>query len=175
VACAGIGLAVAPHGAWAQDDPASSRPRAGDLLVRAGDTTIAPLGPNDIPSSAAQTMAWAMDAEGGIVRSGSRLNRVMLVRLDAESLTADTRARAADGVVAYTAICTHTGCEVLDWVEAERLLRCPCHLSTFDPRDSARVVEGPAPRALPALPLAVARGRLVVAASFTARVGFEQG
>jgi Rieske Fe-S protein len=35
------------------------------------------------------------------------------------------------------------------------------------------VKDGPAPRALPQLPLKVVDGVLVVAAPFTARVGFE--
>jgi Rieske Fe-S protein len=80
---------------------------------------------------------------------------------------------AADGVVAYTAICTHSGCEVVDWLADERLLYCSCHSSKFDPKDGARVVDGPAPRSLPALPLKVVDGRLVVAKPFTSRVGFE--
>jgi Rieske Fe-S protein len=52
---------------------------------------------------------------------------------------------------------------------------CSCHSSTFDPKDGARVVDGPAPRPLPALPLKIVDGKLVVARAFTARVGFETG
>jgi rieske iron-sulfur protein len=142
--------------------------------VRVDDATRTPLAPGDIAPGAIQTMAWAMDPVDGTVRSGSRLNRVLLLRLEPEILTPETRLRAADGVVAYTAICTHTGCEVTEWLADELLLNCPCHVSRFDPRDAARVVDGPAPRALPALPLAVADGALVVAQPFTTRVGFEQ-
>jgi Rieske Fe-S protein len=118
-------------------------------------------------------MAWAMDPRSRIVRSGSRLNRVLLLRFDPEALAADTRARAAGGVVAYTAICTHNGCEVTDWLGEEQMLSCPCHATKFDPRNGARVIDGPAPRPLPALPLTLADGRLVVSRSFTTRVGFE--
>ena len=118
-------------------------------------------------------LAWAKDPTSSTVRSGSRLNQLLLMRIDEEKATAETRSRAAEGVVAYTAICTHTGCEVTDWLAGEALLYCPCHYSKFDPRDAARVVDGPAPRALPALPLAVESGKLVVAGRFTTRVGFE--
>jgi Rieske Fe-S protein len=114
-----------------------------------------------------------MDPADGTVRSGSRLNRVLLLRLDPDRLAPETRDRAAEGVVAYTAICTHTGCEVTEWLVDEQLLQCVCHASKFDPTDGARVVEGPAPRTLPALPLALEGGRLVVARPFTSRVGFE--
>ena len=158
----------------AQDDPASLRPKEGDLLVKVGDASATPLAPSQLALGAKQIMAWAMDPETKTLRSGSRLNRVLLLRLDPAKLTAETRARAAEGVVAYTAICTHTGCDVAEWVPDEQILFCPCHESKFDPKDGARVVDGPAPRVLPALPLKVVDGKLVVAKPFTARVGFER-
>jgi len=149
------------------------RPQAGDVLIKVGDASLMPLTPDAIPVAALQTMAWAMDPRSGIVRSGSRLNRVLLLRFDPDTLAADTRARAAGGVVAYTAICTHNGCEVTDWLGEDQTLSCPCHATRFDPKNGARVIDGPAPRSLPALPLALAEGRLVVSRSFTTRVGFE--
>jgi Rieske Fe-S protein len=117
--------------------------------------------------------AWARDAATGTVRSGTRLNQLLVVRLDPATLRPETAARAPEGIAAYTAICTHQGCEVDDWLADEQLLHCACHSSTFDPRDGARVIEGEARRPLPALPLTIANGRLVVAAPFTSRVGFE--
>ena len=169
----GIGLRLAPSVALGQDDPAALRPKEGDLLVKEGDVARKPLTPDDLAIGGAQTMAWAMDPIDRTVRSGSRLNRVLLIRLDAGKLTTETRSRAADSVVAYTAICTHTGCEVVEWLADEGVLHCPCHFSKFNPGDGARVVDGPAPRPLPALPLALVDGRLVVAKPFTSRVGFE--
>jgi rieske iron-sulfur protein len=166
---------LAPIRVGAQDALApSTRPAAGDLLVRVGDGGATPLTPGDIQAGPAPTMAWPM-AAGGPVRSGSRLNRILLVRLDLEGLGPRTRERAADGIVAYSAICTHTGCEVGSFLPDEQALYCECHQSRFDPRDDARVTDGPAPRPLPALPLRVEDGRLVVAGAFTARPGFEQG
>jgi Rieske Fe-S protein len=171
----GIGLSFGSRADTGQDDSATARPQEGDLLVRSGDSSKTPLTPRDILTGAAQTMAWAIGPVSRTVRSGSRLNQILLLRLDPEKLTAETRSRAADGVVAYTAICTHTGCDVDEWVAAEQLLSCPCHFSTFDPKDGARVVDGPAPRVLPALPLKIVDGTLVVAKPFTARVAFEKG
>ena len=147
----------------------------GDLFVKAGDATRTPLTPRDIPSGGPQTLAWPMDPVDRTVRSGSRLNQVILLRLDPDALSADTRARAADGIVAYTSICTHTGCDVDDWQPNERLLGCQCHFSLFDPKDGAKVVDGPAPRPLPALPLTIVDGLLVAAQPFTAQIGFEKG
>ena len=161
--------------AAAQDDRASVRPEEGDLLVKFGDASKTPLTPGDISVGAAQTMAWAMEPGSRTVRSGSRLNQILLLRLKPETLAADTRSRAADGVVAYSSICTHTGCDVDSWQTAEQVLSCPCHDSMFDPKDGGRVVDGPAPRVLPALPLTIADGKLVVAKRFTAPIGFEKG
>ena len=166
---AGLGLALR------QTDASSIRPKAGDLFVKSGDASRTALAPGDIPLGAPQTLVWPMDPSNGTVRSGSRLNQVILLRLEPDTLTAETRARAADGVVAYTSICTHTGCDVDDWQASERLLACQCHFSQFDPRDAAKVVDGPAPRPLPALPLKIVDGKLAVAQPFTAPVAFEKG
>jgi Rieske Fe-S protein len=149
------------------------RPQPGDLLIRNGDAALTPLKPDDVPLAAMQTLAWAMDPADKVVRNGSRLNLILLVRFESAKLADETRGRAADGVIAYTAICPHNGCEVDEWVPEEQVLYCPCHASKFDPRKGAKVVDGPAPRVLPALPLKTVDGTLVVAGSFTARVGFE--
>jgi rieske iron-sulfur protein len=176
----GLGLSVeARNGgaerAAAQGEGASARPKEGDLLVKAGDSTNTPLTPADIAPGAGPTMAWAMDPGDRSVRSGSRLNQLLLLRFDPQALAGETRSRAADGVVAYTAICTHTGCEVEEWRADEQHLECECHFSVFDPKDGGKPVDGPAPRALPALPLKIADGRLVVAKPFVTPVGFEKG
>jgi Rieske Fe-S protein len=171
----GLGVRLTSSLAAGQEEQASARPKEGDLLVKLGDATRMPLAPNDIPLGAMQTMAWALDPAEKIVRSGSRLNQLLLLRLNPETLTAETRSRAADGVIAYTAICTHNGCDIDDWLADQQQLSCACHSSTFDPKDAGKVVDGPAPRMLPALPLKVVDGKLVVARPFTARVGFEPG
>ncbi len=169
----GVTLSLAPAAVFAQDNAAAIRPKEGDLLIRVDDPALTPLTPDDVKTGAAQMMAWAMDAMDKTVRSGSRLNRVLLVRLDEGTLKPDTKARAAAGIVAYTAICTHTGCDVTDWLP-EGLLYCPCHFTKYDPKDGAAVIDGPAPRPLPALPLKIVDGRLTVAGPFTARVAFQQ-
>ena len=162
------------EGAAAQGECASARPKEGDLLIKVGDASSTPLTPADIPPGA-PTMAWAMDAGDRAIRSGSRLNQLLLLRFDPNTLAPETLSRAADGVVAYTSICTHTGCDVEEWRQDEQHLECACHFSIFDPKDGGKVVDGPAPRMLPALPLKIADGRLVVAGAFLTPVGFEKG
>ncbi|MFJ6216549.1 Rieske (2Fe-2S) protein [Streptomyces sp. NPDC092296] len=60
---------------------------------------------------------------------------------------------------AFSAVCTHAGC-VVDTV-ADGLIQCPCHGSRFRIADGS-VADGPAPGALPALPVRVRGGTLVV-------------
>jgi|RhiMetdeSRZDD1v2_1073273.scaffolds.fasta_scaffold27321_6 rieske iron-sulfur protein len=170
---AGMVLAWMTPVRLAAQDTRASRPEAGDLLVSTGDTTLTPLTPDDIPVDAEPTIAWCMTPKDHVVRNGSRLNRVLLLRLDPDTIGEATRANSANGVVAYSAICTHSGCDVGSWLPDEQVLYCECHESKFDPRDAARVADGPAPRSLPALPLKLVDGRLVVAGPFTSRVGFE--
>lgn len=170
----GLGFLLAPRSAPAQTEPARERPKEGDLLVAVGAKTPEPLKPEDVLLGDKQTMAWPMDPESQTVRSGSRLNKVLLLRLDPEGFDPETKNHAAEGVVAYSAICTHTGCDVINWYPETQLLECPCHYSLYNPREGAKVVSGPSPRRLPALPLKTVENRLVVAKPFTGRAGFQQ-
>jgi rieske iron-sulfur protein len=169
---AGIGLAA--RAAAAQSDPANERPKEGDLLVKVGGIEPVPLTPESLPLGAGQVLAWPMDPVGNVVRSGSRLNKVLLVRLDPAVLEPPTGARAADGVVGYSAICPHTGCEVVNWWPDRLILECPCHNSQYDPKAGGRVIAGPSPRGLAALPLRITDGKLAVARPFIGRLGIQQ-
>jgi rieske iron-sulfur protein len=151
--------------------PENERPKEGDLLVSVHGESSVPLQPKDIPTGGPPVVAWAMDQVGNLVRKGSRLNKVLLLRLDPATLVGITRERAADGVVAYSAICPHAGCDVDAWVDDQKILECSCHYSRYNPHNGAAVLDGPAPRALPALPLKIVDGNLAVAKPFTARVG----
>jgi rieske iron-sulfur protein len=156
-------------------DPARMKlPQPGDWLVSAGsDAGTTPLKPRDFGPQEL-VLAWGFDTGTKVPRDGSRLNMVLLMRFDPATLGSAEKNLAADGVVAFSAICTHQQCTVTDWLKSTQVLQCPCHQSSYDLRHGARVVGGPAPRALPALPLKRADDVLVVAGPFTARVGGEQ-
>lgn len=172
-----LGLALGSCGgiARAQTPPAprALRPQEGDLLVRAAAPGAGePLRPDDLVRDAPQVFAWAKDPASGAVRDGSRLNQVLLLRLDPDALDAETRPRSADGVVAYSSACTHQLCPVSQWRQDAGVLHCPCHQSEFDPRAGGKVVGGPALRRLPPLPLRLgADGGLEVAQGFVGKVG----
>jgi Rieske Fe-S protein len=131
------------------------------------------IGPDDVDPEGSPIFAFPMDADSRHIASESRLNEVILVRLEPADLSEESASRSALGIVAYSAVCTHTGCEVSDWEEDTKRLKCPCHDSEFDPSDNGRVVGGPAPLRLAALPLRVADGVLSVAGGFSGPLGAQ--
>jgi len=167
----------APRRAGAQaGDLRTQRPQAGDRFVFAGGERIGQvITPGDLLAGKPPVMVYPIDPSSRVVRDGSRLNQILLVRLPPDELDEDTRARSADGVVAYSGVCTHAGCDVTLWQAETRRFRCPCHDSEFDPRERGRVVGGPAPRRLPRLPVKVVDGVIVADGSFMSRPGFQPG
>jgi Rieske Fe-S protein len=156
--------------------PASERPKPGDRLVldAADETKGKPVLLEMVPLGGPLVFALPVDAATGTVRDKSRFNKLALIRLLPEDLDEETRKHAAEGVVAYSAICTHQGCTLSGWKAEEQTLACFCHLSEFSAVEGGRVVKGPATRRLPILPLASESGELLVASEFTAKPGFKK-
>ena len=155
--------------------PSRMRPQLGDLMVFDEGLNIGEvIRPEMLELNQQPVSALAKDPETDTLRDGSRLNRVMITRIDTSKMTERYRDNTADGVIAYSAICTHTGCDVINWDDDELRMACPCHESQFDIYDGGRVVGGPAPRPLAMLPLEIVDGFVRVAASFRGRVGFTQ-
>jgi rieske iron-sulfur protein len=177
---AGASLATG-HSAHAEGDQAGSdeRPQKNDLLVVSeGPDAGHIIKPSDLTPGGPPVHAWPKDPKTEVVRDGSRLNEILVIKLDPAELDDDTRSRSADGIVAYSAVCTHAGCPVTAWVKGEtsdkNVLKCMCHNSEYDARVSAQVVFGPAPRRLAALPLAISGDSLTIAAPFVGKVGAQQ-
>jgi rieske iron-sulfur protein len=170
-------LAAAEPSVAEDDQPGSNeRPQKADTLVFSeGEHAGEVIKPEALKPGGPPVRAWPRDPKTAVVRKGSRLNELLVVRLDPNELDEDTRARSADGIVAYSVICTHTGCPVAGWVKEASgdkiVFKCACHNSEYDPRESAKVVFGPAPRRLAALPLAISDGALTVTATFVGKVG----
>ena len=160
--------------AHAADDETKLRPRPDDQLVFAtGAHTGRVIRPDDVIVDVAPVSAWPMLPATQSIRDGSRLNLVRLVRLNAAALSAKSAGYAADGVLAFAAMCSHAGCDVLGWRAESQHLVCPCHGSEFDALDAAAVIKGPATKPLALLPLKIDKGALLVAGGFTRQVGFK--
>lgn len=136
---------------------------AGDQLVYSTAGTAGPAGtparPGDIPlGSGVQVFPKG--------KEGDQKNLIQLVRVEP--------GEGKEGLVAYSAICTHLGCVVYSKLNDAGQIACPCHASQFDPAAKAAVVGGPAPRPLPALTLDVGPdGALVVASPPDGPIGVE--
>ncbi len=89
-------------------------------------------------------------------KTDNQRNLVQIVRL--------TPGQGKEGLVAYSAICTHLGCVVYSALNTNGQIACPCHASRFDPAKGAAVLGGPAPRPLPALPIEVKADGTITAA-----------
>jgi ubiquinol-cytochrome c reductase iron-sulfur subunit len=106
--------------------------------------------------------------------AGSSDSQAVLVSVEPDllRLPPDRAAGAPSGLVAYSKLCTHAGCPLGLYLAATHELRCPCHQSTFDVLGGARPVYGPAPRALPQLPIEIDDdGSLRALGDFTEPVG----
>ena len=159
----------------AEVDPTRLPPQPGDRFTYFyGDRKGEIIRLDDVPLASKQMLVYPLEPQTGTIRDGSRLNMVLLIRFPSERLDERTRANASEGVVAYSAICTHQGCPVTNWHSGHQTLFCPCHNSEYDPTSAAKIVGGPAPRRLPTLPIAVEEGVLVVAGAFTGRVGGQK-
>ena len=177
-ALAGCACLATTEPSVAEDDQPGSneRPQKADTLVFSeGEHAGEVIKPEALKPGGPPVRAWPRDPKTAVVRKGSRLNELLVVRLDPNELDEDTRARSADGIVAYSIICSHTGCPVTGWVKQasvdKMVFKCACHNSEYDPRESAKVLFGPAPRRLAALPLAITDGALTVTAPFVGKVG----
>ncbi|MCZ6617859.1 MAG: Rieske 2Fe-2S domain-containing protein [Gammaproteobacteria bacterium] len=158
----GAGLA---HGARSE----RMKPQIGDVLVHAfGDRAGSVISPTDVGRERIFAFALAPD---GVVRDGSLHGQLSLLRVDEALMSAKTRPYAAGPILAVSAACTHTGCEVSGWQRDNNELICPCHGSRFAVLDAARVVLGPATKPLALLHIELGDGVIRVAGKFSRRVG----
>jgi ubiquinol-cytochrome c reductase iron-sulfur subunit len=141
-------------------DPSGRPIKAEDVTIGSAVHVIP-----DVPEEVRTSHAWITEKAKAIV---------LMVRLDPRDLTEaeDRKGWSYDGIVAYSKVCTHVGCPVALYEQQTHHLLCPCHQSTFDVADGAKVVFGPAKRPLPQLPITVDdEGYLIAQSDFLEPVG----
>ncbi|WP_171034219.1 QcrA and Rieske domain-containing protein [Lichenicoccus roseus] len=172
----GAGIAAlagsAAHADDGDDPNAVAPPKADDLLIQAtGGDAGKPIGVDAFTTPNTLIQAWAKDPKTGVVRNLSRLNRILLVKIDPAGMDDATRARSVNGVVAYSDFCVHAGCWIETYHAQENVIICHCHSSLYDPRHGAEVTGGPAKGPLAALSLKLVDGHFVAAAPFVGHLG----
>ena len=147
--------------------------RAGDrFMIVKGAHKDALLRPEMLKAEAPPFEGFPFDPVDEVLRRKNRLNRVLLLRLDPAEMDEETRARSTDGVLVFSAVCTHRSCTIKSWKAEERHLRCHCHLSEFAALSGGSVKSGPARRQLPMVPLGLDDDGYVVALDgFTRKPG----
>ncbi|QDW64737.1 Rieske 2Fe-2S domain-containing protein [Oerskovia sp. KBS0722] len=141
-------------------DPSGRPIKAEDVTIGSAFHVIP-----DVPEEVRTSHEWISEKAKAIV---------LMVRLDPRDLkeAEDRKDWSYDGIVAYSKVCTHVGCPVALYEQQTHHLLCPCHQSTFDVADGAKVVFGPAKRPLPQLPITVDdEGYLIAQSDFLEPVG----
>lgn len=114
------------------------------------------------------------ELEGTELQVQKAKGAIIVVRMDPDEII-PVKGRedwTVEGLICYSKICTHVGCPISLYERTTHHVLCPCHQSTFDLADGAKVVFGPAARPLPQLPLAVDKeGYLVAQSDFTEPIG----
>jgi rieske iron-sulfur protein len=170
--CATMCAVVADPTRAAGPDAAKLAPQQGDELCFASYEHDGRLvQPADLEPGAAPLLVYPRDPASGVIRERSRINQILLLRLTAEDAAAAGLDAASEGVIAFSGICTHAACAVSEWNAELKHVVCPCHASEYDLARKAKVVSGPAPRALPSLPVARRDDRYVIAGPFSGAVG----
>jgi ubiquinol-cytochrome c reductase iron-sulfur subunit len=114
------------------------------------------------------------EVEGVELQVQKAKGAIIVVKMEPEEIKpVDGRDNwTVDGVICYSKICTHVGCPISLYERTTHHVLCPCHQSTFDLADGAKVIFGPAHRPLPQLPLAVdEEGYLIAQADFNEPIG----
>jgi ubiquinol-cytochrome c reductase iron-sulfur subunit len=130
------------HTAWAE----------GTRIIN--ENTGLPLRPEDITvGSLTQAIPEGLDPhEDHDFLAEVGKSAVMLIRLEPEDIKDEQSAAwGHEGILCFSKICTHIGCPATLYEKQTHHALCPCHQSTFDLADGARVLFGPAGHPLPQL------------------------
>lgn len=172
LACTGCMAALAlPCAPGSAEAAGGGRPQAGDQLVFFDDDKAGiVIKPADLAVGQPPLLAYTKDPATNEIRD-SRASVLLLMMLKAEDMDDATKEKAAGGIVAYSAVCTHEGCSITSMNDTQRMAVCNCHGSTFDLGNKGKVVQGPAVRRLAMLPLTIKDGELLVAGKLDGPIG----
>ena len=154
------------------DDLSKTSWQAGSRLVT--DPGDRPIRPEDLEVGAVAQVLPELRGKEKRHLDDIAKDAVLLIRIRPEEfqLSPERLSWTYDGIIAFSKICSHMGCAVALYEQTTKHLLCPCHQSTFDVPRAAKVIFGPAARALPQLAITVdAEGYLIAQRPFNEPVG----
>lgn len=168
VSTAGIGLTASMLSVFGTTTPKSSKINERKKIT-AGDKLVYAMGPKKGQVITQESLNIDKGALAFPLGKEENLNLIMIIHeIQAEFKSPTHLNWVLNGIVAYSAICTHMGCTV-DWhpkpqtAAAYPHMFCPCHQSMYNIFEGAKVVSGPAPRPLPQLPIKLGANNEIVA------------
>ena len=139
----------------------------GDILVHAeGPNDGQPIKVADLNDKITRAWPQGKDNKGNTVIKKDEPNNLLIIyKFPVAELVAPTDLKGTDqGVVAYSGICQHLGCQVGDNASKPETILCPCHSGAYDPRAGCKVIGGPPPKPLPQLPIKLSGDNVTVTA-----------
>ncbi|MBD0672007.1 ubiquinol-cytochrome C reductase [Streptomyces sp. CBMA156] len=136
--------------------------------------TMQPMKPEDIiVGSLTFAMPEGLSTHSEDFQQRIAKDALMLVRIAPDDIKDEkSKDLGFEGILAYSKICTHVGCPISLYEQQTHHALCPCHQSTFDLADGARVIFGPAGHPLPQLKIITdEKGNLVATGDFAEPVG----
>jgi ubiquinol-cytochrome c reductase iron-sulfur subunit len=132
------------------------------------DTRV-PVKLGDLEIGAIQTVM----PEGFTTVNEFALAPTILIRFAPGQIKSDKEINwGVDNHVAYSKICSHAGCPISLYEQQTHHLLCPCHQSTFQMNEDAKVIFGPAARPLSQLQISVdSQGYFVARGDYKQPVG----
>ena len=132
-----------------------------DVVVDANPITVQAASPNGTP------------------REGDNCAAV-LYRVAASKVPSDMASDSVDGIMAYSAVCTHQGCMMTELHKPNELVAafgiiCPCHDAIFDPFQGGKNTGGATSRTLPHFPIKSDGGKITVTGVPSGYVGIKRG
>ncbi|HYU46302.1 MAG TPA: Rieske (2Fe-2S) protein [Terriglobales bacterium] len=133
----------------------------------------------DIPVDEFHVVMAQAATPDGKPREGDNCTAV-LFRVSPDKVPADLKSESAEGIIAYSAVCTHQGCMMNEIHKSSTAVAaygiiCPCHDAIFDPLQSGKNTGGATSRTLPHFPIKSDGGKIVVSDVPSGYVGVKRG
>ena len=155
-------------------------PMVGDVFVHTeGPKKGSVVMLDDIPVDEFKVVMAQAATPDGKPREGDNCT-TSFVRLPADKVPADLKSESVDGLIAYSAVCTHQGCLMTEVHKSSEAVAaygiiCPCHDAIFDPAQNGKNTGGATSRTLPHFPIKSDGGKIVVSDVPSGYVGVKRG